>query len=124
MTYECLLGTNLQSSNNSTEKAIQSNTLLTLLKHAKTQDQEETKLVRQFVWSLKENTFEWYTNLEPKVIDNWQQLETEFLNRFYSTRCVVSMKELTNTKQRKGKLVIDYINRWRALSLDCKDKLT
>ncbi|KAA0037645.1 retrotransposon gag protein [Cucumis melo var. makuwa] len=43
---------------------------------------------------------------------------------FYSTRRVVSIMELTNTKQRKGELVIDYINRLRALSLDCKDKLT
>ncbi|TYK15327.1 ty3-gypsy retrotransposon protein [Cucumis melo var. makuwa] len=91
MTYECLLSTNLQSSNNSTERAIQSNTLLTLLKHAKMQG---------------------------------QKLETEFLNRFYSTRRVVNMMELTNTKQRKGEPVINYINRWRALSLDCKDKLT
>ncbi|TYK16438.1 ty3-gypsy retrotransposon protein [Cucumis melo var. makuwa] len=30
---------------------------------------------------------------------------------------------LTNTKQRKGEPVINYINRWRALSLDCKDCL-
>ncbi|KAA0026128.1 ty3-gypsy retrotransposon protein [Cucumis melo var. makuwa] len=55
------------------------------------------QLVRQFVRSLKGNAFEWR---------------------------VVSMMELTNTKQRKGEPVIDYINRWRALSLDCKDKLT
>ncbi|KAA0049813.1 ty3-gypsy retrotransposon protein [Cucumis melo var. makuwa] len=34
------------------------------------------------------------------------------------------MIKLTNTKQQKGEPVIDYINRWRALSLDCKDKLT
>ncbi|KAA0065418.1 retrotransposon gag protein [Cucumis melo var. makuwa] len=34
------------------------------------------------------------------------------------------MMELTNTRQQKGELVIDYINRWRALSLDCKDRLT
>ena len=34
----------------------------------------------QFVRSLKGNTFEWYTNLEPEVIDGWEQLETEFLN--------------------------------------------
>ncbi|KAA0035943.1 ty3-gypsy retrotransposon protein [Cucumis melo var. makuwa] len=34
------------------------------------------------------------------------------------------MMELTNTKQQKGESVIDYINRWRALSLDCKDRLT
>ncbi|KAA0033935.1 ty3-gypsy retrotransposon protein [Cucumis melo var. makuwa] len=82
------------------------------------------QLVKQFVRSLKGNAFEWYTDLEPEVIDNWEQLEIEFLNRFYSTRRVVSMMELTNTKQRKGEPVIDYINRWRALSLDCKDKLT
>ncbi|KAA0055959.1 ty3-gypsy retrotransposon protein [Cucumis melo var. makuwa] len=82
------------------------------------------QLVRQFVRSLKGNAFEWYTDLEPEVIDRWEQLEKEFLNRFYSTRRTVSMMELTNTKQRKGELVIDYINRWRALSLDCKDRLT
>ncbi|TYK21901.1 ty3-gypsy retrotransposon protein [Cucumis melo var. makuwa] len=34
------------------------------------------------------------------------------------------MMKLTNTKQLKGEPVIDYINRWRALSLDCKDQLT
>ncbi|KAA0063891.1 ty3-gypsy retrotransposon protein [Cucumis melo var. makuwa] len=82
------------------------------------------QLVRQYIRSLKGNAFEWYTDLEPKVIYNWEQLEKEFLNRFYSTRRTLSMMELTNTKQRKGESVIDYINRWRALSLDCKDKLT
>ncbi|TYK29829.1 ty3-gypsy retrotransposon protein [Cucumis melo var. makuwa] len=34
------------------------------------------------------------------------------------------MMELTNTKQRTEEPVIDYLNRWRALNLDCKDKLT
>ncbi|TYK04208.1 retrotransposon gag protein [Cucumis melo var. makuwa] len=81
------------------------------------------QLVRQFVRSLKENAFEWYTDLELEVIDSWEQLEIEFFNRFYSTRRVVSMMELTNTKQRKGEPAIDYINRWRALSLDYKDRL-
>ncbi|KAA0044954.1 ty3-gypsy retrotransposon protein [Cucumis melo var. makuwa] len=57
------------------------------------------QLVRQFIRSLKGNAFE-------------------------CTRRVVSMMELTNTKQWKGEPVIDYITRWRALSLDCKDKLT
>ena len=31
--------------------------------------------------------------------------------------------ELTNTKQWKDELVVDYIHRWRSLSLDCKDRL-
>ncbi|MCQ7416344.1 retrotransposon gag domain-containing protein, partial [Salmonella enterica] len=78
-------------------------------------------LVKQFVRTLKGNAFDWYTDLEPGMIDSWEQLEREFLNRFYSTRRTVSMTELTSTKQRKGEPVIDYINRWRALSLDCKD---
>ncbi|KAA0053464.1 retrotransposon protein putative ty3-gypsy sub-class [Cucumis melo var. makuwa] len=81
-------------------------------------------LVKQFVRTLKGNAFDWYTDLEPESIDSWEQLERDFLNRFYSTRRIVSMIGLTATKQRKGEPVIDYINRWRALSLDCKDRLS
>ncbi|PHU14149.1 hypothetical protein BC332_15354 [Capsicum chinense] len=33
------------------------------------------------------------------------------------------MMELMNTKQRKDKTVVDFINRWRTLSLDYKDRL-
>ena len=31
----------------------------------------ENQLVRQIVWSLKENAFEWYTDLELEVNDSW-----------------------------------------------------
>ncbi|KAM2812105.1 hypothetical protein COP1_044661 [Malus domestica] len=81
-------------------------------------------LAKQFVRSLKGNAFEWYTDLEPESINSWEQLEREFLNRFYSTRRTVSMLELTSTKQWKDEPVMDYINRWRNLSLDCKDRLS
>jgi hypothetical protein len=81
-------------------------------------------MVKQFVRSLKGNAFDWYTDLESGLIDTWEQLEREFLNRFYSTRRVVSMIELTNTRQWKEELVIDYIHRWRNLSLNCRDRLT
>ncbi|KAM1337739.1 hypothetical protein ACFX2H_041533 [Malus domestica] len=81
-------------------------------------------LAKQFVRSLKGNAFEWYTDLEPEYINSWEQLEREFLNRFYSTRRIVSMLELTSTKQWKEEPVMDYINRWRNLSLDCKDRLS
>ena len=50
-------------------------------------------------------------------------MEQEFLNRFYSTQRVVSMTELTNTKQWNDEPVFDYINCWRTLSLECKDWL-
>ncbi|KAL0305216.1 UNVERIFIED_CONTAM: hypothetical protein Scaly_2992100 [Sesamum calycinum] len=81
-------------------------------------------LVKQFVRSLKGNAFDWYTDLEAGSIDGWEQLEQEFLNRFYSTRRTVSMVELTNSRQWKEEPVIDYINRWRNLSLNCKDRLS
>ena len=81
-------------------------------------------LAKQFVRSLKGNAFEWYTDLEPESINSWEQLEKEFLNRFYSTRHTVSMLELTSAKQWRDEPVVDYINRWRNLSLDCKDRLS
>ena len=32
--------------------------------------------------------------------------------------------ELTNTKQWKNESIVDYINCWCSLSLDCKDRLS
>ena len=34
------------------------------------------------------------------------------------------MMELTNTKQWENEPMVDYINRWHSLSLDCKDRLS
>ncbi|KAJ9682463.1 hypothetical protein PVL29_018393 [Vitis rotundifolia] len=42
-------------------------------------------LVKQFVRSLRGNAFDWYIDLAPECIDSWDQMEHEFLNRFYST---------------------------------------
>jgi len=54
-------------------------------------------MVKQFVRTLKDIAFDWYTDLEPKSIDSWEQMEQEFLNRFYNTQRIVSM---TNTKHK------------------------
>ena len=56
-------------------------------------------MLKQFVWMLKGITFDWYTNLESKSIDNCEYMEQESLNRIYSTQRAVSMIELANTKQ-------------------------
>ncbi|KAL0388080.1 UNVERIFIED_CONTAM: hypothetical protein Sradi_2689800 [Sesamum radiatum] len=60
----------------------------------------------------------------PAQLTDGNKLEQEFLNQFYSTRRTVSMLELTNSRQWKEEPVIDYINRWRNLSLNCKDRLS
>ena len=66
-------------------------------------------MVKQFIRSLKGNAFDWYTDLAPGSIDSWNQMEREFLNRFYSTLRTVGMIELTNSNQWKEEPVIDYI---------------
>ncbi|KAH7845297.1 hypothetical protein Vadar_000397 [Vaccinium darrowii] len=81
-------------------------------------------LVKQFVRSLKGYAFDWYIDLEPNSIDSWDQLQQDFLNRFFSTRRIVDMTELSNTLQQEDEPVIDYINRWRNLSLNCKDRIS
>ncbi|KAK4391586.1 hypothetical protein Sango_1936400 [Sesamum angolense] len=81
-------------------------------------------LVKKFVRSLKGNAFDWYADLEAGSINGWEQLEQEFLNRFYNTRRIVSMVELTNSRQWEEEPVVDYINRWSNLSLNCKDRLS
>ncbi|KAK4390346.1 hypothetical protein Sango_2097900 [Sesamum angolense] len=43
-------------------------------------------LVKQFVRSLRGNAFDWYIGLEAGSINGWEQLEQEFLNRFYNAR--------------------------------------
>lgn len=50
---------------------------------------------------MKENAFEWYTDLKLEVIDVWKQLERESLNQLYSTKHTIGMMELTNTKTMK-----------------------
>ena len=39
-------------------------------------------------------------------------------------RHMLSMMELTNTKQWGNETMVDYINQWCSLSLDCKDRLS
>ncbi|KAI3450399.1 hypothetical protein Pfo_007064 [Paulownia fortunei] len=81
-------------------------------------------LVKQFIFSLMENAFDWYTSLEANSIDSWEQLEQDFLNRFYSTRRTVNMVELADLRQKEDEPVLKYINNWRNLSLNCKDTLS
>jgi len=67
-------------------------------------------MVKQFVWTLKGITLNWYTDLEPESVNNWEQIEQEFVNMFCSTQHSVSLTELLNTKQWKDEPVLDHIN--------------
>lgn len=51
-------------------------------------------VVKKFVRSIKVNALDWYTNLESGSIDNWEKMEQELFNHFYSKRGTVSVVEL------------------------------
>ena len=61
--------------------------------------------------------------MQSESIDVWEQMEQNFLNRFYSTPRTISRIELTNTKQWKDELVLNYIDCCRSLILKWKDHL-
>ena len=61
--------------------------------------------------------------LELGIIESQEQLKREFLNHFYNTCRVVSMIELTSSRQWKDEPMIDYIHRWMNLSLNYKEQL-
>jgi len=85
---------------------------------------EGDRLVKQFVRSLKGNSFDWYTDLESESINSWEQMEHDFLNQFYNTQCTISIMKLISTKQWNDEPVLDYVSHWRSLSLECKDPLS
>ncbi|KAL0386109.1 UNVERIFIED_CONTAM: hypothetical protein Sradi_3005200 [Sesamum radiatum] len=47
-------------------------------------------LVKKFVQSLKGNAFDWYIDLEPELIDGWDEMKKKFLSCFYSTRRTIT----------------------------------
>ncbi|KAG4129713.1 hypothetical protein ERO13_D09G098750v2 [Gossypium hirsutum] len=77
-------------------------------------------MVKQLVWSLKGNAFNWYTYLDPRTIDSSEQLECEFFNKFYITHRIVSITELTGARQWKDELATNYIHHWRNLGIKSK----
>ncbi|KAL0379261.1 UNVERIFIED_CONTAM: hypothetical protein Sradi_3231600 [Sesamum radiatum] len=81
-------------------------------------------LVKQFVLFLKDAAFDWYIDLEANSIDSWDDLQNKFFSRFYSVGRTVSMIEIANQHQGKDEPVLDYINNWGNLSLNCKDTLS
>ena len=84
----------------------------------------EERLVEQFIQTLKGIAFDWYADLQPESIDGQKQIEQEFLNKFNNTQHVISIIELTNTRQWKDKRVLNYINYWRTHSPQCRDCLS
>ncbi|KAL0918561.1 hypothetical protein M5K25_010575 [Dendrobium thyrsiflorum] len=80
-------------------------------------------MLRLFVSSLGGVAFEWYADLPNDSVYTFAELEQLFIQRFISTEYRVTVGELVVTRQRPHEPLLNYIVRWRNLSLQCEPQL-
>ncbi|KAH7834295.1 hypothetical protein Vadar_014649 [Vaccinium darrowii] len=68
-------------------------------------------------------TFEWYSNLPPKSVPNWQKMEELFHAQFYQTEPEVTMADLARLKQKPDEKAAQFIARFKRARNKCKLQL-
>ncbi|MQM08653.1 hypothetical protein Taro_041503, partial [Colocasia esculenta] len=81
---------------------------------------DESYLLKFFGSSLTGLAFEWYSGLPAGSILDWTDMQKKFRERFYIAEREVTATELYGTKQKGNESALDYIQRWRNLSMRCK----
>lgn len=77
-------------------------------------------LLRQLPQSLGGSAFEWYYSLENGSIKSWDDMIDAFRAKFAVASDRVGIADLASTKPKKGEPFLEYINRWRNLSIRCE----
>jgi hypothetical protein len=75
--------------------------------------------VRFFSQSLTGPAFGWYTSLGPDSIRTWKQLEEQFYIQYHSEAAGVGIADLAQVRQKRGKTVTEYIQRFREVKNRC-----
>ncbi|KAL0371776.1 UNVERIFIED_CONTAM: hypothetical protein Scaly_0859200 [Sesamum calycinum] len=101
-----------------------------LTKHAQEQDAQIARLINKadnidasHVMGKQVEAHDEYTDLDAGSIDGWEQLEQEFLNHLQHT-VDCQHGRAYKYRQWKEEPVVNYINRWRNLILNCKGRLS
>lgn len=81
-------------------------------------------LLRQFPQSLGGSAFEWYYSLENGSIKSWDDMMDAFRAKFAVASDRVGIADLASTKPKKGEPILEYINRWRNLSIRCERSIS
>ena len=75
----------------------------------------ELRKCRVFVITLTGDAKKWFRSFLAGLVSSWQQLST-FLQHFQVTRkTVIPLAHLGNVKQKKGKALKSYINRFNEM---------
>src|SRR3954470_10544731 len=77
-----------------------------------------------FISTLKGVAFEWFRKLPKGSITCWDDLEALFLSRFFEEEADINKHTLLLTKQKKGELVKDFIERFWELAMRSRSGMT
>ena len=88
-----------------------------------THSHEHKLRLREFSKSQKGQAFTWYTSLAPGSVLNWNDLATQFTKKFFALEEKLTMSDLQHKKQRVSEGLLEYIRRFRDLSLLCYDPM-
>ncbi|NAV33006.1 hypothetical protein EE071_28375 [Klebsiella pneumoniae] len=73
--------------------------------------------------SLTGIAFDWFADLPNGSVTYFTELEALFLKRFAGAQHHVTVGDLVMAKQSEGEQLVDYILRWRNLSMKCEPQL-
>ena len=62
-----------------------------------------------------------YIGLKPRSIPTWDDMVDMFCTKYFHGEEMVTLATLRGTKQRSGKDVMEYIKRFRDITLNCYD---
>ena len=77
--------------------------------------------LREFSKSLEGLTFTWYTSLAPGSVLSWKDLAMQFMKKFFALDEKHTLSNLQHEKKRVSKRLLEYIRKFRDLSLLCYD---
>ncbi|KAF5933731.1 hypothetical protein HYC85_029902 [Camellia sinensis] len=65
----------------------------------------------------------WYTKLEDKVKQNWEELAEAFVDQYsYNTQVEMTIQELEATRQNPTESLVEFVARWRAKAAQMTDR--
>ena len=75
--------------------------------------------LRDFVKSLVDRAYTWYTTLRPGSIKTWDEIMKRFCAKYYPSEDKVTFQSLQMIRQRLGEDPVQFIKRFEDVSLDC-----
>ncbi|RYR38159.1 hypothetical protein Ahy_A09g043128 [Arachis hypogaea] len=96
--------------------------IIEMMARDQTRNHQELK-IREFSKSLIGRVFTWYAKLKTNSINTWEQLLTEFRNKFLEEEPSMHIMDRERVKQIQGERLVAFIKRYRDQALLCMDTL-